>query len=119
MSRKEVLIVDDDQDLCEQLVEALQDLTEAQLNRWLTHSRTLRLSVVERLANDGDRLPELRLADQLAELVVLLAEVESFAGLVAADEAVGGVVEGVHGVDGVGLLDGLEVLVDGAEVVRE
>jgi hypothetical protein len=32
------------------LVEALQDLTESQLNRWLTHSKTLRLSVVERLA---------------------------------------------------------------------
>ena len=32
------------------LVEALQDLTESQLHRWLTHSRTLRLSVVERLA---------------------------------------------------------------------
>jgi hypothetical protein len=36
------------------LVEALQDLTESQLNRWLTHSRTLRLSVVERLANDDE-----------------------------------------------------------------
>jgi hypothetical protein len=36
------------------LVEALQDLTEAQLNRWLTHSRTLRLSVVERLASDTE-----------------------------------------------------------------
>jgi hypothetical protein len=36
------------------LVEALQDLTESQLNRWLTHSRTLRLSVVERLANPED-----------------------------------------------------------------
>jgi hypothetical protein len=36
------------------LVEALQDLTESQLNRWLTHSRTLRLSVVERLANDAE-----------------------------------------------------------------
>ena len=32
------------------LVEALQDLTESQLNRWLSHSRTLRLSVVERLS---------------------------------------------------------------------
>jgi hypothetical protein len=32
------------------LIEALQDLTESQLNRWLAHSRTLRLSVVERLA---------------------------------------------------------------------
>jgi hypothetical protein len=36
------------------LVEALQDLTEAQLNRWLSHSRTLRLSVVERLGNEAD-----------------------------------------------------------------
>lgn len=36
------------------LIEALQDLTESQLNRWLTHSRTLRLSVVERLANDEE-----------------------------------------------------------------
>jgi hypothetical protein len=36
------------------LVEALQDLTESQLNRWLTHSRTLRLSVVERLANEAE-----------------------------------------------------------------
>ena len=36
------------------LVEALQDLTEAQLNRWLTHSRTLRLSVVERLADEDE-----------------------------------------------------------------
>jgi hypothetical protein len=36
------------------LVEALQDLTETQLNRWLTHSRTLRLSVVERLSSDSE-----------------------------------------------------------------
>jgi len=36
------------------LVEALQDLTEFQLNRWLTHSRTLRLSIVERLSNEVD-----------------------------------------------------------------
>ena len=36
------------------LVEALQDLTEGQLIRWLTHSKTLRLSVVERLANEGE-----------------------------------------------------------------
>jgi hypothetical protein len=36
------------------LVEALQDLTESQLHRWLTHSRTLRLSVVERLTNEAD-----------------------------------------------------------------
>jgi hypothetical protein len=36
------------------LVEALQDLTESQLNRWLAHSNTLRLSVVERLANEAE-----------------------------------------------------------------
>jgi hypothetical protein len=36
------------------LVEALQDLTESQLNRWLAHSRTLRLSVVERLSADSE-----------------------------------------------------------------
>jgi hypothetical protein len=36
------------------LVEVLQDLTESQLNRWLTHSRTLRLSVVERLSNEEE-----------------------------------------------------------------
>jgi hypothetical protein len=36
------------------LIEALQDLTESQLNRWLTHSDTLRLSVVERLAPEGE-----------------------------------------------------------------
>jgi hypothetical protein len=36
------------------LVDALQDLTESQLRRWLTHSRTLRLSVAERLADPVD-----------------------------------------------------------------
>jgi hypothetical protein len=36
------------------LVEALQDLTESQLNRWLAHSKTLRLSVVERLSADSE-----------------------------------------------------------------
>lgn len=36
------------------LVDALQDLTEAQLRRWLTHSRTLRLSVAERLTDPAD-----------------------------------------------------------------
>jgi hypothetical protein len=36
------------------LIDALQLLTEAQLDRWLQHSRTLRLSVVERLAEDDD-----------------------------------------------------------------
>ncbi len=34
------------------LVEALQELTEAELGRWLSHSRTVRLSVVERLNSD-------------------------------------------------------------------
>ncbi len=34
------------------LVDALQQLTERQLNHWLQHSRTLRLSVVERLSDD-------------------------------------------------------------------
>ncbi len=34
------------------LVDALQQLTERQLDRWLQHSRTLRLSVVERLTED-------------------------------------------------------------------
>ena len=37
------------------LVQALQDLTESQLERWLQHSRTVRLSVVERLASPRDR----------------------------------------------------------------
>ncbi|TWT78531.1 hypothetical protein Pla123a_13240 [Posidoniimonas polymericola] len=32
------------------LVQALQDLTESQLARWLRHSRTVRLSVVEKLS---------------------------------------------------------------------
>ncbi len=36
------------------LVEALQDLTESQLGRWLTHSRTVRLSVVEKLTDEED-----------------------------------------------------------------
>ncbi len=36
------------------LVDALQDLTESQLRRWLTHSRTLRLSVAERLTDPAD-----------------------------------------------------------------
>jgi hypothetical protein len=36
------------------LVEALQELTESQLNRWLAHSRTLRLSVVERLSSESE-----------------------------------------------------------------
>lgn len=33
------------------LVDALQQLTEAQLERWLKHSKTLRLNVVERLSD--------------------------------------------------------------------
>ena len=36
------------------LVEALQDLTELQLRRWLEHSRTLRLNVVEKLTESSD-----------------------------------------------------------------
>ncbi|MEX2172602.1 MAG: hypothetical protein WD851_25000 [Pirellulales bacterium] len=36
------------------LVEALQDLTETQLHRWLRHSRTVRLSVVEKLAGESE-----------------------------------------------------------------
>jgi hypothetical protein len=36
------------------LIDALQLLTEGQLDRWLQHSRTLRLSVVERLSEDKD-----------------------------------------------------------------
>ncbi len=39
------------------LIEALQDLTETQLNRWLAHSRTLRLSVVERLLPESEWPP--------------------------------------------------------------
>ena len=34
------------------LIECLKQLAESQLKRWLDHSRTLRLSVVERLASD-------------------------------------------------------------------
>ncbi|QDU53877.1 hypothetical protein [Aeoliella mucimassa] len=36
------------------LVEALQDLTESQLGRWLRHSKTVRLSVVEKLGSRED-----------------------------------------------------------------
>ncbi|MEM6798048.1 MAG: hypothetical protein AAF589_00910 [Planctomycetota bacterium] len=35
------------------LVQALQDLTESQLDRWLRHSKTVRLSIVERLSPDS------------------------------------------------------------------
>jgi hypothetical protein len=36
------------------LVEAMKELTESQLHRWLSHSKTLRLSVVERLDDDDE-----------------------------------------------------------------
>ena len=36
------------------LVDALQDLTESQLERWLHHSLTVRLSVVEKLTDPND-----------------------------------------------------------------
>ncbi|HYO23734.1 MAG TPA: hypothetical protein VEQ85_02180 [Lacipirellulaceae bacterium] len=36
------------------LVDVLQKLTERQLDRWLSHSRTLRLSVVEKLSSEDD-----------------------------------------------------------------
>jgi hypothetical protein len=36
------------------LVDVLQELTERQLDHWLSHSRTLRLSVVEKLSADND-----------------------------------------------------------------
>lgn len=36
------------------LFQAILDLTESQLNRWLRHSKTVRLSVVERLATRAD-----------------------------------------------------------------
>lgn len=36
------------------LVDVLQQLTERQLDHWLTHSRTLRLSIVEKLADPDD-----------------------------------------------------------------
>ena len=36
------------------LVDVLQQLTERQLDRWLSHSRTLRLSIVEKLADEDD-----------------------------------------------------------------
>ncbi|HMP05560.1 MAG TPA: hypothetical protein PJ982_04350 [Lacipirellulaceae bacterium] len=42
------------QDADHLLVDVLQQLTERQLDRWLAHSRTLRLSVVEKLSSDDD-----------------------------------------------------------------
>ena len=44
-------------------------------------------------------------------------EVEGFAGLLGADQAVGVLVEGVHGVEGVGFFQGTEVGIDGGEDV--
>lgn len=43
-----------DADVDHILVDVLQQLTERQLDRWLAHSRTLRLSVVEKLAAEED-----------------------------------------------------------------
>ena len=43
-----------DRDPDHMLVDVLQQLTERQLDRWLTHSRTLRLSIVEKLATPDD-----------------------------------------------------------------
>lgn len=40
-----------DQQADHMLVDALQQLTEKQLDRWLTHSQSLRLNIVERLAD--------------------------------------------------------------------
>ncbi len=45
---------DDSQHADHLLIDALQLLTEGQLDRWLQHSRTLRLSVVERLSEEKD-----------------------------------------------------------------
>ncbi len=45
---------DDSQHADHLLIDALQLLTEGQLDRWLQHSRTLRLSVVERLSEEVD-----------------------------------------------------------------
>ena len=44
-----------------------------------------------------------------------MREVEGLAGLGAADEAVGGLLEAVHRADRVGLLGGAEMLVDGGQ----
>ena len=43
-----------DRDPDHMLVDVLQQLTERQLDHWLTHSRTLRLSIVEKLASPDD-----------------------------------------------------------------
>lgn len=43
---------DDDRPADHMLVDVLQVLTERQLDRWLSHSRTLRLSVVEKLSDE-------------------------------------------------------------------
>ena len=51
----------------------------------------------------------------VAEFVGLLIQIKGFAGLRAADEAIGGLIEAIHGRDGVGLLDRAEVLIHGAQ----
>lgn len=49
------------------LVEALQDLTEAELGRWLSHSKTVRLSVVERLIDPREWERFVRFVEQYGE----------------------------------------------------
>ncbi|CAE7242395.1 unnamed protein product, partial [Symbiodinium sp. CCMP2456] len=49
------------------LVESLQDLTEAELGRWLSHSKTVRLSVVERLADPREWERFVRFVEQYGE----------------------------------------------------
>ncbi|BBO30535.1 hypothetical protein [Lacipirellula parvula] len=46
-----------DRDADHILVDVLQQLTERQLDHWLTHSKTLRLSIVEKLAVPADYWP--------------------------------------------------------------
>lgn len=49
------------------LVEALQDLTEGELGRWLAHSKTVRLSVVERLGDPREWERFVRFVEQYGE----------------------------------------------------
>jgi hypothetical protein len=49
------------------LVEALQDLTEAELGRWLSHSKTVRLSVAERLIDPREWDRFVRFVEQYGE----------------------------------------------------
>lgn len=49
------------------LVQSLQDLTELELVRWLQHSRTVRLSVVERLNSEEEWKKFLRFVDRYGE----------------------------------------------------